>query len=1037
MDHDATFSTILLLAILIYNSTVLNSSNTVATSQLGRPAGTINPFCLTPTESSSQAISPTENGTVAGNVLPDVRNHKYPFLSQLPDLLRLQMEVIFNLRYPSQLQTCLNSITDPTSLYYGNFLNSTTIQPFLPTLSQRSSVIQYLTANGFTVNEGASPLVLKVTGNAFVTSKAFKIGLGLYRTSNSTFYAADSDPTFPLNLSTLIGAVTGLENFTSFIHSQSACNFPYCPQGIQVGYSFANLFTNGFDGTGQNVAIVDSPGDPNIQTAINTYNAQYGLPSITITLKYPDGTPSSYDPGWASETAMDVEAVHTVAKGAGIVLLYDTGDLLNAIDYVAANNLAKVVSNSWTYGCGSSSCSDTQLSHGFVSSVHSRLMTDAAMGLTICFASGDGGAKPDGSNLGTEFPSSDPNVLAIGGTNLVLAGSCTNTCTGYGSETGWSGSGGGYSGFFAEPSWQTSTIGVKTGRAVPDVSMVGQGGAFWVYSTASDKCGRGGNSAGWFGCGGTSLSTPLWAGFIGILLQMKGIGSFGNMGPLIYQTASGPKYSTIFHDVTSGSNNGYSATAGWDPITGWGTPIANLLAQNLVQVTMTVSYTSLGGGNPTAPIFNYVLSGASKTYTLTTSPTNVTVDLGSSWSVTPNPLSGSTSTERWDSNQQLSGNAAAATMVFSFYHQYLATLSYSVTGGSGFTVPSFTGNQFGVPVSQPLQTTASGFWFDSGTAWSVPNVLIGTATERWITSQAVSGVMNAPMTVVFTYQHQYLLTTQANPTLGGTVSPPTSWENENANIIASETSNSGYAFYYWSLDGTNVGSSTSYSVLMNAAHTLTAHFRSTTTISISVSASSIVLGNSVTLSGQIVPSQSSPGIAAGTQVAISSSSDGGVTWNTIISTNTNSSGAYNTHWVPPYTNSTGTPFQLQANWIGNGNYAGSTSSSIPLIVQASSITRVALLISAPITLARGGIATVDVLATNIGPSLTTTLYIQIDGPSYTYSDPLPVILSSNSYRHFLFSWNIPTSVSPGTYTITAGLIPAKVTSIDQTQITVS
>jgi subtilase family serine protease len=48
---------------------------------------------------------------------------------------------------------------------------------------------------------------------------------------------------------------------------------------------------------------------------------------------------------------MDVEAVHTVAPGAGIVLLYDSFDLLNAIDYVATKNLAKIVSNSWTYGC--------------------------------------------------------------------------------------------------------------------------------------------------------------------------------------------------------------------------------------------------------------------------------------------------------------------------------------------------------------------------------------------------------------------------------------------------------------------------------------------------------------------------------------------------------------------------------------------------------------------------------------------------------------------------------------------------------------
>ncbi|MGA2784320.1 MAG: hypothetical protein ABSF09_06455, partial [Candidatus Bathyarchaeia archaeon] len=750
-----------------------------------------------------------------------------------------------------------------------------------------------------------------------------------------------------------------------------------------------------------------------------------------------DGTPSTYDPGWASETAMDVEAVHTVAKGAGIVLLYDSFSLMNAIDYVATNNLAKVVSNSWTYGCGSGSCSDTQLSSSLVSSVHSRLMADVALGLTICFASGDEGAKPDGTNLGTEFPASDPNVLAIGATDLVLAGSCTNTCAGYGSESGWSGSGGGYSGHFSESSWQTSTIGVKTGRAVPDVSIVGQGGTFWVYSTASDKCGRGGNSAGWFGCGGTSLSTPLWAGFIGILLQLKGTGSFGNIGPLIYQTASGPKYSTIFHDVKSGSNNGYSASTGWDPITGWGTPIADLLAQTLVQVTMFVSYSITGGGNPTPPAFNYVQGGTPKTRTLTTTSTNVTMDLGSAWSVTPNPLTGSSSNERWNSNQALTGNAAATTLLFSFYHQYLATVSYSVTGGSGYSSPSFTGNQFGASASQPIPTTATGYWFDSGSAWSVPNVLTGSPSERWIATQTVSGLMNAPLTIAFTYQHQFMLTTQASPAASGTISPPSSWENESATVTVSETPNSGYTFYYWSLDGSNVGSATSYLALMNAAHTLTALFRSTTTISIHGSASSITLGGSVTLSGQIVPSQNSPGISAGTPVAISSSSDGGTTWNNIISTNTDSTGSYSTGWIPPYVNPTGTPLQLRASWTGNANYVGSTSSIITLIVQGGPTVKVSLLITSPTTVARGGTAVLDVLATNTGPSLNTNIYIEIDGPSYTYSDTQPVSLSSNSSGHFLFSWSVPTALSPGTYTVTAGLIPARAASIDQTQITVS
>jgi kumamolisin len=454
----------------------------------------------------------------------------------------LRTELVLKLRNADQFQKCLDAITDPTSPYYGQFLNVTTLKPYLPTPGQKLSIIQYLTRHGFNVTSGPSPIVLNVAGSVSVIQHVFGLKLGIYqKNTNSLFYAADSDPTMPQNLAAIVNGITGLDNYTTIRPAdQSVCSGPYCPQGIQVGYSLSGLFASGYDGTGQKVAIVDAPGDPSIQNALNTYSTQYGLPQITLDIHYPDGLPSSYNPGWASETAMDVEAVHSVAPRAGIVLLYDTGDLMNAIDYVATNNLAKIVSNSWDYSC-ISACSDTQLPSSTVSSNDNRLAIDTAQGLTILFASGDEGTRPDGSTLGTEFPASDPNVLAIGATNLVLAGCVTSTCTGYTSETGASISGGGYSSHFAEPSWQTSTIGARGGRAVPDVSMFGYSPSFWVYSTiSSGVCKTSSGQSGWFFCAGTSLSTPLWAGFLAVALQVRGGGSFGNIGPKPLRSQSHP-----------------------------------------------------------------------------------------------------------------------------------------------------------------------------------------------------------------------------------------------------------------------------------------------------------------------------------------------------------------------------------------------------------------------------------------------------------------------------------------------------------------
>ncbi|MGA2237695.1 MAG: S53 family peptidase [Candidatus Bathyarchaeia archaeon] len=613
------FLLLLLLALAFFPVHVLGGQ-ALPDSQMAAPLQTgiqtiqqTTQVCLTPSPADYATVqmrAASANGTIAGHVIPDVVTRKAVQKGRMPRDFTLHIELVFKLRNPDQFSKCLASISDPSSPDYGHFLNATTLAPYMPTPGQRVSIMSHLSRMGLEVNEGASPLVLKLSGPVKTIEKAFGVAINLYaEKANAGFYATDSDPMMPQNFASIVNGIMGLDNSTRPIPAEHPCSGPYCPQGIQVGYSLSSLLGNGYDGTGQEVAIVDVPGDANITSTLNTYSAMYGLPSTTLDIRYPDGVPLSYDSGWAVETALDVEAVHTVAPSATIVLLYDSNPM-NAIDYVATHHLATIVSNSWSYACRSGRCSDTQLSSSLVSSVHNRLAVDAAQGLTMLFASSDDGAKPDGAVWGTEFPASDPNVLAVGGTNLALGGCGYFTCSGYASETGASISGGGYSGYFtAEPSWQTSTIGARPGRAVPDISMIGQSPSFWTYLTGS----------GWFGAYGTSLSTPLWAGFLAIVLQMKGGSPFGNIDPLLYQTASSPLYSSIFHDVTSGSN-GYSAASGWDPVTGWGTPVASLLAPALAGLIVTSTTTSTS----TVTSASYLMLTTTKTSTSYTSTTTST-----------------------------------------------------------------------------------------------------------------------------------------------------------------------------------------------------------------------------------------------------------------------------------------------------------------------------------------------------------------------------------------------------------------------------
>ena len=152
-------------------------------------------------------------------------------------------------------------------------------------------------------------------------------------------------------------------------------------------------------------------------------------------------------------------------------------------------------------------------------------------------------------------------------------------------EVGWIDAGGGFSHIFAKPGYQdalpagSTSIGAM--RGVPDVAFQASSRTGpLVYAT-------GGSAGGWFIVGGTSCSSPQFAGLVAIADQIAGGHGLGQINPTLYQLASGPNYSTYFYDVTTGNNHadpsvpGYPATTGWDPVTGLGTPNAAMLVPAL------------------------------------------------------------------------------------------------------------------------------------------------------------------------------------------------------------------------------------------------------------------------------------------------------------------------------------------------------------------------------------------------------------------------------------------------------------------------
>lgn len=331
---------------------------------------------------------------------------------------------------------------------------------------------------------------------------------------------------------------------------------PFTPQQVWKAYNFNPLLDAGYKGAGQVIAIVDAYGSKTITTDVARFCSQFSLPACTMTIYYPDGKPRSSNSGWAIETSLDVEWAHAIAPQASIALVigYDNSwaHLYNALSY-AINNVAGVKTLSMSFGALETDFPTT--GSYTIAAHHALFVTAANKGISLFASSGDSGATTPNDII---YPASDPLVTAVGGTSLYL-----NSDGSYKSESTWSGSGGGASRVFTEPSYQTGV-----GDSMRDIADVAYDGdpntGFYVYYSRS-----------WYQVGGTSAGAPQWAALIAIAVQYHSH-TYADANPELYGITK-----TVYHDITTGNNGYYSAGSGWDYPTGWGTADAYQLVINL------------------------------------------------------------------------------------------------------------------------------------------------------------------------------------------------------------------------------------------------------------------------------------------------------------------------------------------------------------------------------------------------------------------------------------------------------------------------
>jgi len=347
----------------------------------------------------------------------------------------------------------------------------------------------------------------------------------------------------------------------------------YSPAQIRHAYGFDQLTATGAN---QKIAIVDAYGNANIQSDLDNFCRQFGLASTSVQVL---GNNSSADPGWALETALDVEWAHAIAPGASIILSVapssSIGDLLNAVD-AAVNAGATVLSMSW----GGSEFSNMSYYDSHFNKPN----------IAFTASSGDSGA-------GVEWPAASPYVVGVGGTSLYLDSNNNRN-----SETAWAGSGGGVSSYYPRPGfqngWQTAS-----GRGIPDVSLIADPSTgVLVYDSVN---------GGWFVVGGTSASAPQWAGLIALVNQLRiqgGSTALDSASAVIYPLAQGSTTTpytvnpTYFYDVFQGNNGGYDAGPPYDFVTGLGSPVAAALIPALAPGSQVVADFSLAASPGAANI---------------------------------------------------------------------------------------------------------------------------------------------------------------------------------------------------------------------------------------------------------------------------------------------------------------------------------------------------------------------------------------------------------------------------------------------------
>jgi hypothetical protein len=526
---------------------------------------------------------------------------------------------------------------------------------YAPSVEDEQKVVDWAKSQGLTVtNRYANRLLVDVEAPSGVIEKALGVTINSYKVGEDTDFANDRNPVIPEGLNGILFSVLGLNSINGIHrvggHGTLKKGPDYVAGPVYAAGSSAHAdgdpekrtdaarearrasSPTPMDGPPLDGTVADpdnitsseaydydalhalshccnetgnaggSPPESSIalvtfgdfqSSDLNAFATRYGF-AYNWNSYYING--SGY-PGQDDEAPLDVEYSTAMSNSYGSylntahVFVYEIPNNLyasyaDAYNQILSDDHAKVVSTSYGY-------EETGFSSDVaINTMHPIFNNMVGQGITLIASAGDNGAT-DGCTdaIAVDYPASDPDFVAAGGTQLLL-----DSNGNWVSEQAWigetytgacssnhGGGGGGESAYFAAPSWQTN-IYPSVNRLLPDISLTANPdvmGEYYYYNGA------------WYDEGGTSIVAPELAGFfaqensyldyVGSKCGSNGTTACSPLGSapyFLWTVGHDGAPHNPYYDTTTGCNGNditnlynltpYCAHTGYDLATGWG-----------------------------------------------------------------------------------------------------------------------------------------------------------------------------------------------------------------------------------------------------------------------------------------------------------------------------------------------------------------------------------------------------------------------------------------------------------------------------------